>query len=185
MFQLPRFLRGRAGGHVIVPASGFLAQRRQQRPRLLIAVFQLIDLGAQGLHAVKPPDRPPVGQAPQKSASDLPRAAPPAPQLPGHDPGEPPGRPLTVKDAADLGNRIQLHLSGRLQTAVGPAIGVLIVAGVALYLHHLRLGGRQVIKPPQIHIAIHSRRVLRLYGVGNVSLGHLLSFEKESRQRKL
>ena len=166
MFQPPRFLRGRAGGHVIVPADGLLTQRRQQRPRLLIAVFQLIDLGAQGLHAVKPPDRPPVGQAPQKAAGDPSRAAPPAPQLPGHDPGEPPGRPLAVKVAADLGNRIQLHLSGRLQTAVGPAIGVLIVMGMALHLPGLYLGGRQVVKPPQIYIAIHSRRVLRLYGVG-------------------
>ena len=166
MFQPPRFLRGWAGGHVIVPASGLPTQRRQQRPRLLIAVLQLIDLGAQGLHAVKPPDRPPVGQAPQKAAGDPSRAASPAPQLPGHDPGEPPGRPLAVKDAAGLGDRIQFHLPSRLQTAVCPAIGVLIVMGMALHLPGLRLGGGQVIKPPQIHIAIHSRRVLRLYGVG-------------------
>ena len=107
-----------------------------------------------------------MGQAPQKAAGDLPRAAPSAPQLPGHDPGEPPGRPLTVKAAADLGNRIQLHLSGRLQTVVGAAIGILIIVSVALHLHRLRLGCGQVIKPPQIHIAIHSRRVFRLYGVG-------------------
>ena len=166
MFQPPRLLCGWTGGHVIVPADGLLTQRRQQRPRLLIAVLQLVDLGAQGLHAVKPPNRPPVGQAPQKSASDLPRAAPPAPQLPGHDPGEPPGRPLAVKAAADLGDRIQFHLPSRLQTAVCPAIGVLIIMGMALHLPGLCLGGRQVVKPPQIHIAIHSRRVLRLYDVG-------------------
>jgi len=42
-----------------------------------------------------------------------------------------------------------------------------------------------VIALPQIDVLLHHPWIFRLHHMGIVPLGHLLSFEKESRQRKI
>ena len=165
MLQPLRLLRGRAGDYVIAPPHRLGAQRGKQPSCLLIAVLQLVNFRTERLRAVEPPDRALMGDAAQKAAGDPPCAGSPSPQLPRHNAGDPPGGPLAVKALPNFRRRIQFHLPGRFQAAVGAGIGVLIIMGVSLDLRRLRLCRRQVVEASQIHISIDCRRVFRFHDV--------------------
>ena len=141
-------------------------------PRQLPAVRQLVDLGAQGVHAVEPPDVPLVGDAAQEAAGSPSPLAAPAAQLPGDDARRPAVRPLPVEGLPHRRHRVQLYLPCGLQVVVGPDVGGLVGVGVGLHLLRRCLGCSEVIKPSQVHIPVHRRRILGFDDVGRRAVHH-------------
>ena len=82
MLDPPRLLRRTADDGVPAVIRRRPMQPGKHLPCQLPAVRQLIDLGAQGVHTVKPPDVPLVGNTAQEAAGGLPRLTAPAAQLP-------------------------------------------------------------------------------------------------------
>ena len=169
MLHAPGILRGHAGDGV--PAVGLRrpVELSQSLPCQFIAVRQLVDLRTQSVHAVKPPDVPFMGQAAQKAPGGLACLSAAAPQLPGNDPHGPPLRLGRVKGLPHRRNGIQLHLPGGFEIPVGPLIGGLVGVGMLLDLLCGGLGSCQIVKPSQVHIPVHRRRILRLHHMGWVT----------------
>ena len=181
------------GGHGVGAGDYVPALRRdpgQQVDQKLVgqpvAVRQLVDAAALGLGRLKEAEGACVGYCPQELLFDLfVGGALFLPQLPGQDAPGPFGHLLRQAVGEQGGALVLEDFRRRPQAAVGPLVAALVAghAGDDVPAQ----GGKTlgVVAQAHVYVPLHHAGVLGFHHVGNVSLGHLLSFEKESRQRKL
>ena len=173
MFHPPGVLRGHAGDGVPAVDLRCLGSCARIFPCQFPAVRQFVNLGTQGIHAVKPPDVPLCGSDCPKSAgwSFL------SPRLCGAAPVVmiPPSVALPWTHQRSPCTAVMVSSStcrAAFEVPVGPLIRGLIGVGVLLDLLCGGLGGGQIIKPPQVHIPVHCRRVLGFHHMGCSSVHH-------------
>ncbi|MPM71303.1 hypothetical protein SDC9_118267 [bioreactor metagenome] len=166
---------GREAGHRVVPRGQKSGdQMGQHNVRQPVAVGQLVNPLALGLHRVKPAYRSHVGHTTEKAllhrARD--RCLGPSLQLPGKDALGPLCKPLLESGGNQQRALVLLNLGHRRQTAAGSAAAAFVFLN---QLQRLLPQGQQVTRAIvafQIDKVLHHARQLRLHQMRRRAVNH-------------
>ncbi len=157
------------GGVPSGPGGG--VEALQHGRRQTVGVLQLVDSGAQRRRRVKAPDGPPARQASQKPEPVGP-SCPLSTDLPADDAVRAVEQPARVQPLQHQGGGAVVHLPGGPQGVVGPLVGGGDGPAAGNDLPPRGLGGGDVVKLSQVHIAVHGGGILGLHHVGRGAVHH-------------